>query len=82
MHRNHQRKVLQQDRIEDVTTDRTLLNFLQKQYIRHRGRFLHRVYLKSVKGMFFVKFRLPIGGSVHVRHRNPCCVANPTGPIT
>ncbi|CAO2657319.1 Nn.00g034450.m01.CDS01 [Neocucurbitaria sp. VM-36] len=80
MHRNRSRKVLQQDKIEGVTTDRTLLCFLRDQYMRHRGRFLHMISLKSVKGIFFVKFRLPIGGSVDVRHHNPCCVANPTAP--
>lgn len=78
MHRSGVRKVLQQDRIEGVTTDRTLLCFLRKQFLRHRGRILHKLSLKSVKGIFFVKFRLPIGGSVDVRHHNPCCVANPT----
>lgn len=80
MHRNRQRKVLQQDRIEGVTTDRTLLCFLRQQYMRHRGRFLHMISLKHVRGIYFVKFRLPIGGSVDVRHHNPCCVANSTAP--
>lgn len=82
MHRNQLRKVLHQDRIEDVTTDRTLLCFLRIQYLRHRGRFLHMLSLKSVKGIFFVKFRLPIGGSVDVRHHNPCCVAASVGSVT
>ncbi|KAH7402683.1 hypothetical protein BKA66DRAFT_384804, partial [Pyrenochaeta sp. MPI-SDFR-AT-0127] len=85
MHRNRHRKVLQQDRLEDVTTDRTLLCFLRHQYlrqqcIRYRVRFLHMISLKHVKGIFFVKFRLPIGGSVDVRHHNPCCVANSAAP--
>jgi hypothetical protein len=38
--------------------------------------------LQSVKGISFVKFRLPIGGSVDVRHHDPCCVADTTGPKT
>jgi len=82
MHRNRLRKVLQQERIEDVTTDRALLCFLRKQYLRHRGRFLHMLSLKSVKGISFVKFRLPIGGSVDVRHHDPCCVTNNTGKVS
>ena len=79
MHRNQLFKVLHQDRIEYVTTDRTLLCFLRSQYLRHRGRFLHML---SLKGIFFVKFRLPIGGSVDVRHHNPCCVAASAGSMT
>jgi hypothetical protein len=79
MHLNRLRKVLQQERIEEVTTDRALLCFLRTQYLRHRGRFLHMLSLKSVKGISFVKFRLPIGGSVDVRHHDPCCVSNTTG---
>lgn len=82
MHRNRLRKILQQERIEDVATDRALLCFLRKQYLRHRGRFLHVLSLKSVKGISFVKFRLPIGGSVDVRHHDPCCVTNNTGQVT
>jgi hypothetical protein len=84
MHRNRLRRVLKQDRIEDVTTDRTLLYFLRRQYLRHRGRFLHMVSLKGVKGICFVKFRLPIGGSVDMRHNNPCCVTGPSpvGQVT
>ncbi|KAE8835581.1 hypothetical protein HRS9122_07851 [Pyrenophora teres f. teres] len=81
MHRDRFRKVLHQDVMEKVTTDRTLLCFLQKQYLRHRGRFLHMLSLKRVKGIFFVKLRLPIGGSVDVRHHNPCCVVGSTGSI-
>jgi hypothetical protein len=59
-----------------------LMCFLRRQYARHRGRFLHMVCLKSVQGIFFIKFRLPIGGSVVVRHHDPCCVSNFTGTTT
>ncbi|CAN9298302.1 unnamed protein product [Alternaria alternata] len=76
------KKDLKQDRIEEITTDRALLCFLRKQYRLHRGRFLHALSLQSVKGISFVKFRLPIGGSVDVRHHDPCCVADTTGPKT
>ena len=81
MHRDRFRKVLYQDVMEKITTDRTLLCFLQKQYFRHRGRFLHVLSLKRVKGIFFVKLRLPIGGSVDVRHHDPCCIASSIGSI-
>ncbi|KAG9189800.1 hypothetical protein G6011_06668 [Alternaria panax] len=73
MRRNRHRKVLKQDRIEDITTDRALLCFLRKQYRLHRGRFLHTLSLQSVKGISFVKFRLPIGGSVDVRDHETYC---------
>jgi hypothetical protein len=74
MHHNRFRKVLQQDRIEAIKTDRALLCFMRQQYARHRGRLLNFLSLKSVQDIFFVKFRLPLGGSVDVRHHDPCCV--------
>lgn len=82
MHRNRVRVCLNQDRIEDVTTDRTLLCFLRRQYRRHRSSILHMVSLKSIKGLLFVKFWLPIGGSVSIRHHEPCCVAASLASMT
>jgi hypothetical protein len=46
----------------------------QDRIVRHRGRLRNFLSLKSVQGIFFVKFRLPLGGSVDVRHHDPCCV--------
>ncbi|KAF2632713.1 hypothetical protein BU25DRAFT_382419 [Macroventuria anomochaeta] len=60
MHRNRSRKVLQQDVLEDIQTDRELFRFMRKQYIRHRGRFRNMLSLKSIQGIFFIKFKLPI----------------------
>lgn len=75
MHHNRFRKVLYQDRIETIDTDRALLCFMRQQYQRHRGHLLRFISLKSVQGIFFIKFRLPLGGSVDVRHHDPCCVS-------
>lgn len=82
MHRDRVRKMLQQDRIEDMTTDRTLVLLLRKQYMRHRGRILHMASLKGIRGVLFVRFRLPIAGSVDVRHHDPCCTAVSVGALT
>ncbi|XPS71572.1 hypothetical protein M3J09_003751 [Ascochyta lentis] len=76
MHRNRSRKVLQQDILEDMHTDRELFRFMRKQYRRHRGLFRNLLSLKSVQGIFFVKFNLPIGSTVIVRDHNSNCVAN------
>ncbi|CAN9271548.1 unnamed protein product [Alternaria sp. RS040] len=76
MHRTRQRKIVKQDRIDDITTDRTLLCFLQRQYATHRGRFLNIARLKTVQRIVFVKFRLPMGGSVDVQH-HLYCIADP-----
>ncbi|KAH7079112.1 hypothetical protein BKA63DRAFT_258683 [Paraphoma chrysanthemicola] len=75
MHHNRFRKVLQQDRIEAIKTDRALLCFMRRQHARYRCRLLRFLSLKGVQGIYFVKFRLPLGGSVDVRHHDPCCLA-------
>jgi hypothetical protein len=76
MHRNRVRKILQQDRIEAVKTDRALICYMRKQYACHRGHLLNVFGLKSVTGIFLVRFRLPLGGSVDVRDHDPCCTEN------
>ncbi|KAF2132124.1 hypothetical protein P153DRAFT_285294 [Dothidotthia symphoricarpi CBS 119687] len=75
MHRDQQRKILKQDRVEAIHTDRDLLAFLHRQYIHHRGRILSIFSLRNIKGIHFIKFHLPMGGSVIVRNHDPCCVA-------
>ncbi|KAH9868640.1 hypothetical protein J1614_007712, partial [Plenodomus biglobosus] len=79
MHRGRSRKVLLQERLDEVTTDRTLVHFLRQQY-RHHGSLLPRMRLKSIKGVSFVKLLLPIGGSVVIQHHNPYCAALPAAP--
>jgi hypothetical protein len=72
MHHDKTRKTVQQDRVEDATTDREVLKFMRQQYIRQRGRLLKILSLRRVKGVFFVKFLLPLGGSVDVRQHEHC----------
>ncbi|KAF2867913.1 hypothetical protein BDV95DRAFT_580891 [Massariosphaeria phaeospora] len=67
------RKCLRQDRVESVNSDRELLIFLRSQFTGNRGRLKSLLSMKTVKGIFFVKFRLPLGGSVEVRDHDPCC---------
>jgi hypothetical protein len=75
MHRDKLRKIVQQDRIEDVTTDQEMLCFMRQQFARYRGRFISMLSLKRVKGIFFVKFQLPMGGSVSVQSHAQCPAA-------
>jgi len=74
MHAGRYGKGLYQDRVETIKNDRKLFTFLANQYTRHRGRFKNIVSLKNIQGIFFVKFRLPMGSSVEIRHHDPCCV--------
>jgi hypothetical protein len=74
MHTGRYEKGLYQDRVEIINNDRKLFTFLGEQYIRHRGMFKNMVSLKNLQGIFFVKFRLPVGGSVEIRHHDPCCI--------
>jgi hypothetical protein len=72
MHRDAERKFDQQDRIEDLATDRELLYFMRRRHVRQRRAFLRVLSLKCVKGIYFVKVWLPVGGSVIVRHHGQC----------
>jgi hypothetical protein len=72
MHRDPVRKFVQQDRIEDLRTDRELLDFMRRGYVRQRKAFLRILSLKCVKGIYFVKLWLPVGGIVIVRHYGHC----------
>jgi hypothetical protein len=72
MHRDPRRKFVQQDRIEDLTTDHELLCFMRQKHVRQHRTFFRLLSLKRVKGIYFVKFWLPIGGSVDVRPHGHC----------
>ncbi|KAF2275962.1 uncharacterized protein EI97DRAFT_61766 [Westerdykella ornata] len=73
MHRGRRGRNLLQDRIESVTTDRQLFRFLRQQYVAHRGKIKAVLSLRGIQGILFVKFRLPMGGSVEIRPHNMCC---------
>lgn len=76
MHRNKTRRILHQDCLNNVATDLALIDFLRRQYSRHRGRLLHLLSLRTIKGILLIRFRLPIGGSVDVRYHDPCCLSS------
>ncbi|KAJ8113629.1 hypothetical protein OPT61_g4288 [Boeremia exigua] len=78
MHHDRSRKVLQQDLLQNVHTDRELFRFMQQQYIQHRGRFRSMLSFKSVQGIFLVRFSLPSGKIVVVREHKPYCTINTT----
>jgi hypothetical protein len=66
------RTIICQGRVDEIDTDRAILCFLQEQYIGHRGRFLGLARLKTVERIDFVKFLLPMGGSVALQG----CITN------
>jgi hypothetical protein len=55
MQRGRYRRIVNQDRIDNITTDQALFSFLQSQLARHRGRIRKMFSLKCVQGMYFVK---------------------------
>lgn len=55
LQRGRYRRIVHQDRIEGITTDRALFAFLKNQTARHRGRMRKLFSLKSVQGIHFVK---------------------------
>jgi hypothetical protein len=80
MHRNRSRKVLVQDLLDGIRTDRELFRFMRKQYMRHRGRIRNMLSLKNVQGIFLVKFNLPVGNTVIIRDHKSYCDAIAAGP--
>ncbi|KAJ6266445.1 hypothetical protein PSV08DRAFT_230177 [Bipolaris maydis] len=74
-HRNERRKCLLQDPINSVSTDRALFCFMKQQIRRNHSRFRNILTMRSIQGMFFVKFRLRMGNNVEVRDHNPCCTS-------
>jgi hypothetical protein len=72
IHRDTVRKFVKQDRIENITTDRELLCFMRQKHVRQHSCILRLFTLKRVKGIYFVKFWLPVGGSADVRHHSHC----------
>ncbi|KAJ8114613.1 hypothetical protein OPT61_g3548 [Boeremia exigua] len=73
-------KILLQDRIQNITTDRALIQFLRNQYRRHRSRLRSFLSLRCVQGIHFVKFYLPLGDSVIIIPHDTTCA--PTGLST
>ncbi|KAF5853238.1 hypothetical protein GGP41_001822 [Bipolaris sorokiniana] len=74
-HRNQRRKCLLQDPIDSVSTDRGLFCFMKRQIRRNHSRVRNILAMRSIQGMFFVKFRLRMGNNVEVRDHNPCCTS-------
>ncbi|KAF1366089.1 hypothetical protein EJ07DRAFT_170862 [Lizonia empirigonia] len=85
MHNKRASKILQQDRIEGVTTDIALIHFLRSQYRKRLSRLRTTLSLKCIQGIFFVKFYLPMGNGVIIRPHDESCIplsALPTHPDT
>jgi len=76
MHSEQYGKLLHQDCIDTINTDRQLFWFFRQQFTRCRGSLRTILSLKRVKGIYFVKFNLFMSGSVEVRHHNDCCENN------
>ncbi|XP_014557166.1 hypothetical protein COCVIDRAFT_69160, partial [Bipolaris victoriae FI3] len=74
-HRTERRKCLLQDPIDSVSTDRALFCFMKQQIRCNNSRFRSILAMRSIQGMFFVKFRLRMGNNVEVRDHNPCCTS-------
>ncbi|KAF3035625.1 hypothetical protein E8E11_004888 [Didymella keratinophila] len=79
-HLTQRRKCLLQDHVDAVSTDQALFSFIKQQLQRNRSRIRSIFTMRSVQGMFFVKFRLRMGNVVEVRDHNPCCTS--TNPNT
>jgi hypothetical protein len=80
MHHKRSSKILQQDRIENVATDCELIRFLRCQYRKRRSRLRSFLSLKTVQGIHFVKFHLPMGNNVIIRPHGVSCLPSDNLP--
>lgn len=60
-HADRFRKSLLQDRVDSITCDRSLFAFMRERHSRSGLRSSIIPSLNEVRGIFFVKFRLPLG---------------------
>ncbi|KAF1847273.1 uncharacterized protein K460DRAFT_278788 [Cucurbitaria berberidis CBS 394.84] len=77
MQRSQDCRIVHQDRIETITTDRELFRYMKTQLARRRSHIRTLLSLRCVQGLFFVKFRLRVCGRVEVRDHDPCCTLSP-----
>ncbi|KAF1971837.1 hypothetical protein BU23DRAFT_645778 [Bimuria novae-zelandiae CBS 107.79] len=73
IHSSNLGKMLQQNCIDTINTDRKLFLFLRQLYSKSRGSFRRFLSLRAVKGIHFTKLNLFAGGSVEARHHAKCC---------
>jgi len=73
VHRSRDNTVLLQDHLGDVNNDRALFGLLKDKIPRRRNSLLQILSCRSIEGIHFSKFRLRLGGSVEIRHHDPCC---------
>ncbi|KAH5319528.1 hypothetical protein HBI12_112360 [Parastagonospora nodorum] len=76
MQRGRYQRTVHQGRIDDIATDQALFSFMRKQLVQHRGKIRRMFSLKCVRGIYFVKFRLRVGGNAEVRNHEPCCTSS------
>ncbi|KAH4056967.1 hypothetical protein HBH49_039700 [Parastagonospora nodorum] len=70
------RRIVYQDRVDQISTDQALFCFMRNQLAKHRGKIRKIFSLKCVRGIYFVKFRLRVGGNAEVRNHEPCCTSS------
>ncbi|KAH7086938.1 hypothetical protein FB567DRAFT_443733 [Paraphoma chrysanthemicola] len=67
------RRIVHQEPIDDITTDKALFTFMKMQLTKRRSSFSQLFSLRSIQGLHFVKFRLWASGDAEVY--DSCCTS-------
>ncbi|KAH6863015.1 hypothetical protein B0T12DRAFT_1488 [Alternaria alternata] len=76
VHRNWEHRILLQDRVDHINTDRKFFTFLKTQVRKRRSRVMRVLSCRKIQAIHFTMFRLRMGNRLEVRDHRDCCKAS------
>ncbi|KAB2110275.1 hypothetical protein AG0111_0g1480 [Alternaria gaisen] len=76
VHRNWEHRILLQDRVDHINTDREFFTFLKTQVRKRRCRVMRILSCRKIQAIHFTMFKLRMGNRLEVRDHRDCCKAS------
>ncbi|CAN9142311.1 unnamed protein product [Alternaria sp. RS040] len=76
VHRNWEHRILLQDRVDHINTDREFFTFLKTQVQKRRSRVMRILSCRKIQAIHFTMFKLRMGNRLEVRDHRDCCKAS------
>ncbi|CAN9081295.1 unnamed protein product [Alternaria alternata] len=76
VHRNWEHRILLQDRVDHINTDREFFTFLKTQVRKRRSRVMRILSCRKIQAIHFTMFKLRMGNRLEVRDHRDCCKAS------
>ncbi|RYN24956.1 hypothetical protein AA0112_g8843 [Alternaria arborescens] len=73
VHRSWEHRILLQDRVDHINTDREFFTFLKTQVRKRRSRVMRILSCRKIQAIYFTKFILRMGNRLEVRDHRDCC---------